>query len=216
MGRGFDEHRANEGRLYCCAIKDLCRNRIVGYSIGDRMNAALAVNAMNNAVARRGDVAGCILHADRGSQFRPRKMAAALNRHGMGGSMGRVASVGDNAAMESVWSLLQTNVLNQQRWRARQDLRLAIVVWIEKKYHRQRGQDPLGGLTPIEFEATITQTRARVCLTDQCHRIAYARRFNSGQRASPAGPTASHSRAEPWLPSRSEECCQWRACHLHR
>jgi transposase InsO family protein len=156
------EHRTDEGRLYCCAIKDLCGNRIVGYSIGDRMTAALAVRALNNAVARRGDVAGCILHADRGSQFRSRKMAAALNRHGMVGSMGRVASAGDNAAMESFWSLLQTNVLNQQRWRTRQDLRLAIVVWIEKKYHRQRGQDALGGLTPIEFEATITTTRALV------------------------------------------------------
>ena len=96
------EHRTDEGRLYCCAIKDLCGNRIVGYSIGDRMTAALAVNALNNAVARRGDVAGCILHADRGSQFRSRKMAAALNRHGMVGSMGRVASAGDNAAMEIV------------------------------------------------------------------------------------------------------------------
>src|SRR5207245_6701129 len=116
----------------------------------------------NNAVARRGDVAGCILHADRGSQFRSRKMAAALNRHDMVGSMGRVASAGDNAAMESFWSLLQTNVLNQHRWRTRQDLRLAIVVWIEKKYHRQRGQDALGGLTPIEYEATITHTKALV------------------------------------------------------
>ena len=89
-------------------------------------------------------------------------MAAALNRHAMVGSMGRVASAGDNAAMESFWSLLQTNVLNQQRWRTRQELRLAIVVWIEKKYHRQRGQDTLGGLTPIEFEATITHTKALV------------------------------------------------------
>jgi transposase InsO family protein len=156
------EHRTDEGRLYCCAIKDLCGNRIVGYSIGERMTAALAVRALNNAVARRGDVAGCILHADRGSQFRSRKMAATLNRHAMVGSMGRVASAGDNAAMESFWSLLQTNVLNQQRWRTRQELRLAIVVWIEKKYHRQRGQDALGGLTPIEFEATITQTKALV------------------------------------------------------
>ena len=35
--------------------------------------------------------------------------------------------------MVSFWSLLQTNVLDRQRWATRQDLRLAIVVWIEKK-----------------------------------------------------------------------------------
>jgi transposase InsO family protein len=152
------EHRTTtEGKLYCCAIKDVFSNRIVGYSISDRMTSKLAVDALRNAVARRGDVAGCILHADRGSQFRSRAMARELRRHDMVGSMGRVGAAGDNAAMESFWSLLQTNVLNQQRWTTRQDLRLAIVVWIERKYHRQRAQDSLGGLTPIEFESKLAE-----------------------------------------------------------
>lgn len=154
------EHPTGEGKLYCCAIKDVYANRIVGYSISERMTAKLAVDALNSAVARRGDVAGCILHADRGSQFRSRKMGHALNRHGMVGSMGRVGAAGDNAAMESFWSLLQTNVLNQRRWATRQELRLAIVVWIERKYHRQRPQDSLGGLTPIEYENKITARTA--------------------------------------------------------
>ena len=158
------EHPTGEGKLYCCAIKDVCGNRIVGYSISSRMTASLAVDALNSAVIRRRierhDVAGCILHADRGSQFRSRKMAHALNRHGMVGSMGRVGAAGDNAAMESFWSLLQTNVLNQRRWATRQDLRLAMVVWIERKYHRQRPQDSLGGLTPLEYENKITASAA--------------------------------------------------------
>ena len=66
------EHRTAEGKLYVCAIKDVYSNRIVGYSISDRMKSRLAVAALNNAVARRqlegGDVAGCIVHSDRGSQ----------------------------------------------------------------------------------------------------------------------------------------------------
>ena len=154
------EHWTGEGKLYCCAIKDVYSNRIVGYSIADRMPAKLAVDALRNAVQRRGDVAGCILHADRGSQFRSRALGHELGRHGMVGSMGRVASAGDNAAMESFWSLLQTNVLNQARWATRQELRLAIVTWIERKYHRQREQDVLGGLTPIEYEDRMSQPRA--------------------------------------------------------
>lgn len=32
------EHRTEQGKLYCCAIKDVFSNRIVGYSIADRMN----------------------------------------------------------------------------------------------------------------------------------------------------------------------------------
>ena len=102
-------------------------------------------------------VAGCLVHSDRGSQFRSGLFQDARTRHGPIGTMGQVGSVGDNAAMESFWSLLQTNALNQQRWATRQELRLAIVVWIERKYHRQRAQDTLGGLTPIEFEAKLTE-----------------------------------------------------------
>jgi len=70
--RPHTEHHTAEGKLYLCAIKDCFSNKIVGYSIDSRMKARLAVAAVNNAVARRAatgaDVAGCIVHADRGSQ----------------------------------------------------------------------------------------------------------------------------------------------------
>ena len=56
------------------------------------MKSRLAVAALNSAVARRGDVAGCVLHSDRGSQFRSKKMQKAITRHGMLGSMGRVGA----------------------------------------------------------------------------------------------------------------------------
>ena len=125
------EHRTGEGKLYLCAIKDVYSNRIVGYSIDSRMKSRLAVAALNNAVARRGDVAGCVLHTDRGSQFRTRKFVRALNRHDLVGSMGRVGAAGDNAAMESFFSLLQKNVLDRRSWTTREELRIAIVTWIE-------------------------------------------------------------------------------------
>ncbi len=51
------------------------------------------------------------------------------------------------------------NVLNQRSWSTRQQLRLAIVQWIEGRYHRKRRQRRLGKLTPVEFEAImITNT----------------------------------------------------------
>ena len=152
------EHWTKEGKLYLCAIKDVFSNRIVGYSIDERMKSRIAVNALNNAAARRGGVAGCILHTDRGSQFRARKLQGALNRHHMVGSMGRVGAAGDNAAMESFFSLLQKNVLNRQSWDTREQLRIAIVTWIERTYHRRRRQDALGRLTPIEYETIMTPT----------------------------------------------------------
>ncbi|WP_413468253.1 IS3 family transposase [Kocuria marina] len=146
------EHRTDEGKLYLCAIKDVYSNRIVGYSIDSRMKASLAVTALRSAVARRGTVAGCVVHSDRGSQFRARKFVHELAHHDLVGSMGRVGACADNAAMESFFALLQKNVLDRQRWSSREDLRLAIVTWIEKSYHRRRRQRRLGRLTPVEFE----------------------------------------------------------------
>jgi putative transposase len=157
------EHRTAEGKLYLCAVKDVHSNRIVGYSISDRMKSRLAVTAIDNAVARRhadgADVAGCVVHSDRGSQFRSRRFVHALNRHQLSGSMGRVGAAGDNAAMESFFALLQNNVLDRRAWATRQELRVAIVTWIEGTYHRRRRQAGLGRLTPVEYE-TITHTPA--------------------------------------------------------
>ena len=100
------EHETADGKLYLCAIKDVYSGRIVGYSIDSRMKSRLAVQALENAVAMRGDAAGCLVPSDRGSQFRSRKMLRALSRHRMAASMGRVGSSGDNAAMESFFALL--------------------------------------------------------------------------------------------------------------
>ena len=153
------EHPTAEGKLYLCAIKDVWSTRIVGYSIGPRMTAALAVSALSNAVALR-DPAGTTVHSDRGSQFRSNAFVIALKNHGLQGSMGRVGACGDNAAMESFFSLLQKNVLDRQRWTSREELRVAIVIWIERTYHRRRRQRGLGRLTPIEFETLYTPAQA--------------------------------------------------------
>jgi putative transposase len=157
------EHPTDEGKLYLCAVKDAYSGRIVGYSMDVRMTCELAVNAINSAVARRGgpsSVAGCVVHSDRGSQFRSRTFVGNLAGHRLIGSMGRVGAAGDNAAMESFFALLQKNVLNRHRWITRDQLRIAIITWIERTYHRRRRQRALGKLTPIEFETIHTAAHA--------------------------------------------------------
>jgi len=158
------EHWTGEGKLYLCAIKDVFSNRIVGYSIDSRMKSSLAVAALEQAVARRSlsgaDLTGLTCHSNRGSQFRSRSFVTALNRHGIRGSMGRVGAAGDNAAMESFFSLLQKNVLNRRSWATRDELRIAIVTWIERTYNRRRRQAALGRLTPVEFEAIMSTPAA--------------------------------------------------------
>jgi putative transposase len=76
------------------------------------------------------------------------------------GSMGRVGTCADNAAMESFFALLQKNVLDSQRWKTREELRLAIATWIEKTYNRRRRQRGLGRLTPVEYETIYSVAKA--------------------------------------------------------
>jgi putative transposase len=120
------------------------------------MKASLAVAALRHAIARRSP-AGTVVHSDRSVPFD--RLPAALKNNGLIGSMGRVGACGDNAAMESFFALLQKNVLDRHRWSTREELRLAIITWIERTYHRRRRQRRLGRLTPIEYE-TLTRAAA--------------------------------------------------------
>ena len=45
---------------------------------------------------------------------------------------------------------------HRRRWASRDELRIAIITWIERTYHRRRRQDSLGRLTPVEYEAIMT------------------------------------------------------------
>jgi transposase InsO family protein len=155
----ISEHPTREGKLYICAIKDVFSNKIVGYSIDSRMKSGLAMAAMRNAIALRSPV-GTTCHSDRGGQFRAKKVQRLLKNNALVGSMGRSYGAGDNASMESFFSLLQKNVLNTRRWDTREDLRIAIVTWIETKYNRRRRQRALGKLTPVEFEMIYTAADA--------------------------------------------------------
>lgn len=151
----ISEHPTLEGKLYICAVKDVCSRRIVGYAIGPRMTSQLADVALRTAIARRRPTETLIVHSDRGGQFRSLRYQRTLRVHELTGSMGRVASAGDNAAMESFFALLQNNVLNRQTWTTRDQLRLAIITWIERTYHRRRRQRALGRLTPVEYETVL-------------------------------------------------------------
>jgi len=127
------------------------------------MTAQLAVTAVRTAVARRQPRGVVVVHSDRGSQFRARSFRAVLIAAGLQGSMGRVASAGDNAAMESWHALLQKNVLDRRRWRTRDELHGAIVFWIEHTYNRRRRQRGPRQAHPGRIRTRLHQSERRRC-----------------------------------------------------
>ncbi len=130
----------SEGKLYLCAIKDVFSNCIVGYSIDQRMTYDLAVNTLSHAIVTRKPTATNV-HSDRGSQFRSRKYVATLAArftriNGPSRSLRRQRRDGIPSSPYS------KKVLDRKRGTTRAELRLAIVTWIERTYHRRRHQAP--------------------------------------------------------------------------
>ena len=122
------EHWTGQGKVYLCAIKHEWSNRIVGYSISDRMKSRIAVDALNMAVARRGKVAGCIVHSDRGSpNFAPEHSWPRSATTSSVARWARSPRPATTPPWKSFFALLQKNVLDKHHWATRHELRLAII-----------------------------------------------------------------------------------------
>ncbi len=123
----------------------------MGWSIADHMRSELVVDALQMARWQRQPVA-TIVRADRGAQYTSWMFGHRLREAGLLGSMGRVASSQDNAAMESFWSVMQRKLFDQHSWASRTQLASAIFEWIEGWYNPRRRHTSLGMLSPHEFE----------------------------------------------------------------
>lgn len=137
---------------------DAFSRRIVGWSIADHIRTELVVDALQMARWQRQPV-GTIMHADRGSQYTSWVFGHRLREAGLLGSMGRVASSQDNAAMESFWSTMQRELLDQRTWRSRTELSSAIFEWIEGWYNPRRRHSSLGMRSPHELETLAVATQ---------------------------------------------------------
>jgi transposase InsO family protein len=153
------QHRAADGWVYCCAVMDAWSRRIVGWSIADHIRTELVVDALQMARWQRQPV-GTIVHADRGSQYTSWVFGHRLREAGLLGSMGRVASSQDNAAMESFWSTMQRELLDRRGWASRTELASAMFEWIEGWYNPRRRHSSLGMRSPHEFETLHTAATA--------------------------------------------------------
>ena len=143
-----------EGWLYVAAVLDQASRKVLGLSMGGRIDAGLAVRALEQAVVRRGRKRsrGVIHHSDRGVQYASHEYRACLRRERLEASMSRRANCYDNAHMESFWGTLKAELLDGQTYPKRVDAEMAIFEWIEGYYNRERLHSALGYKTPVEYE----------------------------------------------------------------
>ena len=85
-----------EGWLYLAVLLDLCSRKVVGWSLGSRMDVGLVTGALEMAIGRRHPEPGLIHHTDRGSQYACHAYRDMLKTHGMICSMSGKGECLDN------------------------------------------------------------------------------------------------------------------------
>jgi len=142
----------DEGWLYLAVVLDLYSRHVIGWSMSERMTAALVCNALSMAVFARHRPQGVMVHSDRGSQYCSQDYQCLISDHRLRCSMSKKGDCYDNAAMESWNHSLKVEAIHGERFTTREQAKAHVFEYIEVYYNRQRLHSTLGYLSPVEFE----------------------------------------------------------------
>lgn len=143
----------DEGWLYLAVVLDLCSRRVVGWATDPRRDRRLSCSALEMALGRRRPRRGLLHHSDQGGQYACWDYQQLLEDNGLRCSMSRRGNPYDNAAMESFFKTLKTELVHRRRFATREEAKAAIVEYIETFYNCRRRHSALGYLSPAEYEA---------------------------------------------------------------
>jgi putative transposase len=144
------------GFIYLAVVVDAWSRRVVGWAIGEVMDAGLVLGALNMALAQR-RATGVIHHSDQGSQYTSIAFGERCRTMGVKPSMGSVGDAYDNAMAESFFASLECDLIDRRTFRTKTDARLALFTWIEGWYNPRRRHSSLGYLSPTNFERNHLQ-----------------------------------------------------------
>jgi putative transposase len=138
------------GWLYLAVVLDLFSRRVIGWSMGERIDRQLPLAALDMALTGR--AAPALYHSDRGSQYASEDYQRRLAERGITCSMSRKGNCWDNAVVESFFSSLKMELVHTRSFRTREEARLALFEYIEVFYNRKRLHSSLGYVSPAEYE----------------------------------------------------------------
>ncbi len=149
--------RTNEGWLYLAVVLDLYSRMVVGWAVSAVIDRHLVIKALQMALKRRCPDSGLLHHSDRGSQYASEEFQKALEAHGITCSMSRRGDCYDNAAMESWFGTLKTEL--GESFDTHAEAKRQLFDYIEVFYNRRRRHSSLGYVSP-EFERLAERAAA--------------------------------------------------------
>lgn len=126
------------GFIFLVVIIDLFSRKVVGWQLGDRLDAELSGEALRKALARRCPAPGLLFHSDRGFEFAAKSFRALLAQAGAVQSMSRKGNCWDNAPAESFFSTLEFEMVPGSAWRIAADGEHEMFTFIESYYNARR------------------------------------------------------------------------------
>jgi putative transposase len=142
----------DEGWLYLATVIDAFSRRVVGWSMASHLRTELVLDAFNMGVWNRRPDEGLVHHSDHGCQYTSLAFGRRLRECGIVGSMGTIGDCFDNAAAESFFATLKTELLSRRSWSTRADATTAIFDYIEGFYNRRRRHSTLDYQSPADYE----------------------------------------------------------------
>jgi putative transposase len=145
------------GFVYVAFVTDVFSRRIVGWRVANSLRSDLALDALEQALHVRSDLAGLVHHSDRGVQYLSIRYTERLAEMGIECSVGTKGDSYDNALAETIIGLYKAELIRPNGpWRSLEEVEFATLEWVDWFNHR-RLLEPIGYVPPAEFEAMYDQ-----------------------------------------------------------
>jgi putative transposase len=141
--------------VYLAVVLDAFSRKVVGWALGRTLEATLAIEALQMALATRRPAAGLVHHSDRGVQYASGDYTDLLKANGVQISMSRSGNPYDNAQCESFMKTLKYEEVYRNEYRDLAEACAQIGAFIEQVYNQKRLHSALGYLPPARFEAQL-------------------------------------------------------------
>jgi transposase InsO family protein len=153
--------RLTESFVYLALVIDAFLRKVVGHAIDDHLEARLALQALDMAIAARDPPRGLIHHSDRGVQYASLDYRVRLAERGLVPSMSRPGNPYDNAKAESFMKTLKAEEIDGKNYSDLNDARRRISLFIENTYNTDRLHSALGYKPPLAFERDFREAQQR-------------------------------------------------------